>query len=122
VAKQKTEDGEKRVNKMKLVRDALATLGNDAMPNQIADHIKAESSVEMSPNMVSNYKSSILKKLGLSPRRRGRRRGRPRLTEVRENAQVTTSDRDFIKDVRTIREIADRLGINRLRELVELLH
>lgn len=122
MARQKTENGEKRVNKMKLVRDALATLGNDAMPNQIADHIKAESNVDMSPNMVSNYKSSILKKLGLSPRRRGRRRGRPRLTEARENAQVVTSDRDFIKDVRIIREIADRLGINRLRELVELLH
>jgi hypothetical protein len=123
------DSGEGKVNKMELVRQALATLGNTAMPGEIADHIKDSTGgkVEMSTNMVSNYKSSILKKKGQSPRRKGRRRGRPAAVAPTTEVQTTVhsglgADGVPWKDLRSIRDMAQRLGLSRLRELVELLH
>jgi hypothetical protein len=119
--KAEQENGQERVNKMELVRQALATLGNDASPGDIAKHLKEQANLEMSTGMISNYKSSILKKLEQSPRRRGRKRGRP---TAAEGAPATTASAEgvSIKDIRALREMSQRLGRSRLRELVELLH
>jgi hypothetical protein len=53
--KAEQENGHERVNKMELVRQALATLGNDASPGDIAKHLKEQANLEMSPGMISNY-------------------------------------------------------------------
>jgi hypothetical protein len=110
-----------RVNKMDLVRQALATLGNDTSPADIVKHLKDTAKVKMSHNMASNYKSSILKKLGQSPRRKRRKRGRPAAGETAA-ASKPSGDAISMKDIRTLHDIAQRMGISRLRELLELVH
>jgi hypothetical protein len=119
MARPKSDGGNgKRVNKMNLVREALSTLGNDAMPGAIADHIKDKYGETMTPNMVSNYKSSILKKMGLSPRRRRRRRARAASAEARPTAAASgDSIASLMKDIRALHDIAGRRGLSRLREL-----
>jgi hypothetical protein len=123
MARKKAEgdNGQRRVNKMDLVRQALATLGNDTSPADIAKHLKDHAKVEMSVGMASNYKSSILKKLGKSPRRRRRKRGRPAGGESAP-APTPSGDAVSLKDIRTLHEISKHLGRSRLRELLELLH
>jgi hypothetical protein len=115
------ENGQEHVSKMDLVRQALATLGNDASGSEIAKHLKEQANVAMSANMASNYKSTILKKQGQSPRRRRRKRGRPRAGEAAP-ATTAMSEGVSIKDIRALRDMSQRLGRSRLRELVELLH
>ena len=119
--KAEQENGQERVNKMELVRQALATLGKDALPGDIAKHLKEQANLEMSPGMISNYKSYILKKQGQSPRLKGRKRGRPTAAEGAP-AIKSSSDDISLKDIRTLRDMSQRLGRSRLRELVELLH
>jgi hypothetical protein len=122
VAKKKAEEkGDKRVSKMDLVRQALATLGNDASGSEIAKHLKEQANVEMSANMASNYKSTILKKQGQSPRRKKGKRGRPAGTEAAPATRSSSEDIS-LKDIRALRDMSQRLGRSRLRELVELLH
>jgi hypothetical protein len=114
-------NGQERVNKMDLVRQALATLGNDTSPADIAKHLKKTANVKISVGTASTYKSSILKKLGQSPRRKRRKRGRPAASEA---APVSKPSGDAVsmKDLRTLHDIAQRMGIRRLRELLELVH
>jgi hypothetical protein len=123
MARKKAEsaNGKERVNKMDLVRQALATLGNDTLPADIVKHLKDTANVKMSVGMASNYKSHILKKLGQSPRRKRRKRGRP---AAGETAAVSKPSGDAVspKDIRTLHGISERLGRSRLRELVELVH
>jgi hypothetical protein len=115
------ENSQEQVSKMDHVRQALATLGNEASGSEIARHLKEQANVEMSANMASNYKSTILKKQGQSPRRKKGKRGRP---AAAEGAPATTASGEgvSIKDIRALRDMSQRLGRSRLRELVELLH
>jgi hypothetical protein len=109
-----------RSNKMEAVRQAMESLGNDAQPTEIQSFVKEKFGQEMTANMVSSYKSSVRKKLGLKGRRR--KRGRPRKGEGAPAVPATTShDAVAWKDLRTIRDMAGRLGKKGLRELVELL-
>ena len=49
-----------KVNKMSVMREAITALGKDASPKDIAGFF-AGKGVEISPAMISNYKSSVLK-------------------------------------------------------------
>jgi hypothetical protein len=123
MAKKKAEsaNGKERINKMDLVRQALATLGSDTSPVDIVKHLKETANVKMPVGMASNYKSSILKKLGQSPRRKRRKKGRPAAGEA-VGVTKPSGDAISLKDIRTLHEISERLGRSRLRELLELVH
>src|SRR5260370_2673535 len=87
-----------RLNKMECVRQAMATLGNDATPKQLQAHLDDKFSIKMDTKMLSTYKGSILKKL----RKRGGGR-RPRCSAAAINGGVS------VDDIRTVKALVDRL-------------
>ena len=107
---------EKLTNKTEAVRRALAKLGNRAMPLEIQDFIKTHFGVEMTTKVISVYKSKLVKKKGKPGRK-------PKVVgEVAEAAPKPAAHGGVtFKDLRTVKEISDRLGPTRMRELVELM-
>jgi hypothetical protein len=110
-----------KTNKMEAVRRAIDSLGYEASPLEVQQFVKDNFGQEMTANMVSSYKSSIRKEAGLKGKRK--KRGRPRKDEPATAATASTSSHDAVpwKDIRTIKDIAGRIGKKGLRELVELL-
>ena len=113
------EGGDPRTNKMEAVRQALDSLGYDAQPLAIQEFVKDHFNQDMNANMVSSYKSSLRRKAGLKGRRR--KRGRPAKTEALAAPAPTFHDGVQWKDIRAVKDIAGRIGVKGLRELVELL-
>jgi hypothetical protein len=109
-----------RSNKMEAVRQAMDSEGYDASPLAIQKFIKQNFDVDMSANMISSYKSTLRAKKGLAGRRK--KRGRPKKNSTAAVAPVVSShDSVPWKDLRTIKDIAGRIGKKNLRELVEWL-
>lgn len=108
---------------MEAVRRAMSALTMDASPSEIQKYIKDNFGVDMNANMISSYKSTLRGKAGLGGRRK--KRGRPK----KMAAAATTAafpdhhSRDAVlwKDLRTIKDIAGRVGKKGLRDLVELI-
>jgi hypothetical protein len=103
-----------RLNKMACVRQALAKLGNGARAKDIQGFLKQQFGLDMNSNMISAYRSSILKKAagqsGLIPRP-----GSGAATTVR---RATPADEGIsLDDLRAIKELADRLGVEQVRAL-----
>ena len=109
-------------NKMEAVRRAMDALTYEASPSEIQKYIKDNFDVDMNANMISSYKSTLRSKAGLGGRRK--KRGRPKkLATVASAAAAPVSFHDAVlwKDLRTVKDIAGRLGKKGLRDLVELL-
>jgi hypothetical protein len=104
------------VNKAQLVRDALAELGDDAKPQAIAEHIKTKAGVEISPLMISSYKSSMKNKKPGKPGKRGRK---PGSTKATGGAGVNSAV--VIADITTIRALITRHGKTGVLELIDAL-
>jgi hypothetical protein len=105
---------ERLTNKTEAVRRALKELGPDAKPLEIQGFVKDRYGLDISNKVVSIYKA----KLG----KRGRRRGKPK-GEVAPAAPAPRAGHGevAIADLRAMRELSDRVGARRLRELLELL-
>jgi hypothetical protein len=107
---------EKLTNKMEAIRRALAKLGNKSTPTQIQGFIKAHFDIGMTTTLISVYKHKLAKKkgkLGRKPKEAG---------AVGEAAPKPVAHGGVtFKDMRTMREISNRLGPARMRELVELM-
>src|SRR5687767_1525160 len=104
MAKAKAEDAAGgNVNKMKIVRETLDTLGSDAKPAEIQKYLKNTHSLAMPTTMISSYKTSILKKAGSKSGllRRGSRGG----------------DGISLEDIRAIKDLTERLGASKVQEL-----
>jgi hypothetical protein len=97
-------------NKMEAVRRALGTLGRGAKPKAIHTHIMSEYHLDVHPNMISSYKSTILKGSG----KKGKKRG----PKPKSNG---ASRGNIINDLKTLKELTTRLGANGVRELLGLL-
>ncbi len=110
-------------NQMEAVRQAMGVLGMDASPTAIHEHLKSEMGVDVSPNMISSYKSTIRKKAGIKGRRRKKRRAAAQDAASAPAAAVLVSPADgvSIKELRALKEMADRLGAGRFREVVEFI-
>ena len=107
---------EKLTNKMEAIRRALAKLGNKSTPIQIQGFIKTNFGVEMTNTMISVYKHKLVKKKG-KPGRKPKEAG-----AVGEAAPKPVAHGGVtFKDMRTVKEIRNRLGPARMRELVALM-
>jgi hypothetical protein len=104
----KTNDTE--ITKAEMVRRALGTLGFDAKPADLKEHIKKEFGTDMDPQHISNYKS-ILK----AKRRRGPKTGRPKSTSVAAVGGFS------LQDIQAVKEVADRIGADKVRQLAGVL-
>ena len=110
------EPVEKLTNKAEAIRRALAKLGNKAMPTEIQGFIKTNFGVEMTTTVISVYKSKLVKKKG-KPGRKPKVVG----ATAEPAPQRAMHGGVSFKDMRLVKEISDRLGPARMRELVELV-
>ena len=108
-----------RTNKAEAVRQAMDNLGDEASPLMIQKFIKDNFDQDMSANMISSYKSNVRAKKGLAGRRK--KRGRPKKNTAAAAPTVSSHDSVPWKDLRTIKDIAGRIGKKNLRDLVEWL-
>jgi hypothetical protein len=104
-------------NKLEAVRRALDELGEDATPKDIQRHVQERYGMAMTPEHVSTYKSSLLRK------RKGRRGRKPKGEGAPAPAPSAARGEAAIslRDLRALKELADRLGGAKLRELAELV-
>jgi len=93
---------------MEAMRRTLASLGNDAMPKPIHDHLKKEFGIEMSASMISNYKSTIK-----SEGSKSRLIGRPVTREVAGGFSL--------EEIQAVKEVADKIGADKVRQLAQVL-
>jgi hypothetical protein len=109
-------------NQMEAVRQAMGVLGMDASPTAIHEHLKREMKLDVSPNQISSYKSTIRKKAGLKGRRR-KKKGRLPVEAVAPASPPAAPEADgiSIKELRALKTMAERLGAGRFREVVEFI-
>jgi hypothetical protein len=102
---------------MDLVRKALRRLGNDAKPKRIQGYLKKRYGLEMSNDMISTYKGSILKKAAGESREAAQPEAVSGTPAEKERASGVIS----VEELRAVKEVADRLGAGKVRELVDVL-
>jgi len=98
------------ISKMEGVRRALAKLGGDAKPLDIKAFLKEEFGIDMEPNMISNYKST-LKSTGKSAL----------IQQPRGNVGAGKAGGFSLEEIQAVKEVADRIGPDKLRKLAEVL-
>jgi hypothetical protein len=99
------------ITKMEGVRRALTDLGKEASPKEIQDFLKSKFGIEMNPSMVSNYKSS-LKSSGKAAKR---------LKAETPAVPLSAAGGISLDDIRAVKEVVDKLGADKVRQLAELL-
>jgi len=103
VAKTK-EGGEKKVSQRAMVQAALEHCGWDSKPAEMQKYIIDTYTVELAPNIISNYKSQI--------KREGASTGGTR-TRGTGGLQVN--------DIKAVRELVSRLGAHQVKEIVDVV-
>ena len=102
------------ISNMEAVRRALAALGPTARPPEIGAYVREQFGLVIPPNHISSYKSTLTRK--------ARKPGRPRATANGSGRHNGGPDSLSLKDLRAIKELANRIGVARFRELVEVLY
>jgi hypothetical protein len=101
-----------RVNKMECMRQTLAQIGNDAKPREIQDHLKRTFGLTMSTKMISTYKGSIGKKAAQQSR----------MMRAPASGRAVGGGTGGIEDARAVKELADRIGPEEMREWLDVLY
>jgi hypothetical protein len=102
--------GEGGVNKTRLVEEAIHALG-DAPPRELRQYIMDKHGVDISPTMLSSYKSNILKKQGGG----GGGVGGGRKSAAGGGGTVG------VRDLAALRDLIDRVGAPELQTLIKVL-
>ncbi len=103
----KSKDGEKKPSQRAMVQAALEKCGWDSKPGELQKFIMDTFTVELAPNIISNYKSQIKRdgQTSASPAPRARSTGSVGGLQV--------------NDVTTLRSLVSRLGAHQVKELVD---
>jgi hypothetical protein len=106
-------------SKTEAVRRALATLGTNAVPTEIQVYVKAHFGIEMNTKVISVYKSKLTHQKG-KKRNAGRK---PKTVEGQTTSAPQAAPQTDVsfKDLRALREMTNRLGPSRMRELMTLM-
>jgi hypothetical protein len=107
MAKKGSTEGDKGVSKMDLVRQALQELGDEAKPKDIFEHVKSRHGIEITPTMISSYKSSILSKEA----------GRSLAGRLGRAGNISVS----LTDLEQVQRLIDRVGAAQLQHLIRVL-
>jgi hypothetical protein len=94
----------------------LSPPARERIPTEIQGFIKTNFDVEMTTKVISVYKSKLAKKKG-KPGRKPKEAGAVGEAAPKPVAQGSVT----FKDMRLVKEISDRLGPARMRELVALV-
>lgn len=104
------------ISKMEAVRRVLSSSGKDTMPLEIQDQLKKQFNIKMDPTVISTYKSSILKK---GTPKKAVKLGRPTGSSVK--SVKASGDGISIEDIQAVKSLAERIGVEKLRQLAEVL-
>jgi ribosomal protein L19E len=102
------------ISKWEAVQRALSTLGNDATPLQIKEYIKSHFHMDLETSLISNYKSSMLKKGA------GKSSGSGK-AKSQAAARAGRSGGITVDDIKAVKEVVDRLGADKVLELAHVL-
>lgn len=108
-------------SKMGMVRTSLEELGKDAKPMAIQEHIQAKHGVEIPKIIISNYKSTILKKKGGGRKKRGRPVGSKSAIAPVATGATSSSKGLRMEDIAAVSGLVGRLGAAQVRQLVDVL-
>jgi hypothetical protein len=107
-----------RINKMECMRQALAALGSDAAPKEIEDYLKREFNLVMGRKMISTYKGSVNKKAG----QQSALMRAPALAAAAPTAGRAARGNGSKDDARAVKELADRIGPDEVRDWLDVLY
>ena len=108
----------KRLSKGDAVRQALATLGKKAKPREVIALVKEQHGFDVSYQTVLNVKGAPKKKVsGMRLDRTARIEAE---TEPRSARPAAAGDIS-LEDIRMVRELAERLGVDKVQQLVKVL-
>ena len=96
------------------VRRAIAEIGHDAKAAELADFIKSQFGIRMTPPHIATYKTRIVRKGGSES-------AIIRRPQVPAAAPATMSGGITVEEIRAVKEVVDRLGAEKVRELTEVL-
>lgn len=96
------------------VRRAQAKLGKGAKPLAIQEFVKSNFKINISTNMISSYKTYLKKKKGKPGRK-------PKSTGKVGRPATSSSGSVSLEDIRAVKELADRIGANRIKEIADVL-
>jgi hypothetical protein len=102
-------------SKTDVVKQALAELGSTAKPKELQRYISENFKLDLSTNLISNYKSTFKKDRGRKKGGRGKG-GRPAATASKPMASGIS-----LEDIRAVKQLADRIGADKVRELASVL-
>ncbi len=88
---------------------------SDAKPTALHGHILREFTLDIPTNMISSYKSTILKGGAVTSKKRGRKPKSEMTTTVTKNGN------GVIDDLRMLKELVMRHGAGGVRDLLDLL-
>lgn len=115
----KKADTNGSISKMEAVRRILASEGKDTMPLDIQDHLKKKFNIKMDPTVISTYKSSILRH-GPAKKKMGRPKG-SKVAVAHSSVKANGASNISIEDIKVVKELAEKLGADKLRQLAEVL-
>ena len=114
IPKKRTKADDKGISNMEAVRRALAELGQDDQPSEIQSFVKSKFGIDMEKTMISSYKTSLkaASKSALI------RKPAPRAAKT---ASANANHGISLEDIRAVKELTDRIGADKVRELAEVL-
>ena len=109
-----------KINKLECVRQLIAKYGKAITPTEIVERLKAEYGADINAATASTYKGTILhKKKGKKP---GRKPGpKPAVASASMSDGAKAAGGISLDDIRAVKQLADRLGAEKVRQLAEVL-
>jgi hypothetical protein len=117
----------KPATKIEAVRRAIADKGRGIKPLQICEYLKQKWDIDISPDVASNYKKAYLRGSKKKKKRKGARKqpvaaAQETPSQPRPAATSKAVAADFrVEDVRTLRDMAARMGATKLCSLVDAM-
>jgi hypothetical protein len=102
------------VNKMDLIREALGTLGKNAMPLDIQKSVKDKHGIELSTSLISNYKSYLQSK---GKRKKAGRKPGPKPAAATKAKVGGIS----MADIHAVKSLVDSMGAGKVADLAKVL-
>ncbi len=106
-------NGEGTISKMEGVRRTLDALGMEAKPTEIQKYLKKQFKIAMSPNMISNYKSTI--KTAASKSKVVHTPAAPAAKPQAPSINYT------LEELTAVKQVADRIGADKVQQLAKVL-
>jgi hypothetical protein len=108
--------------KYQALREAIGALGRDAKNKDLEEHIRSKHGAGAVPANISVAKSNILKQMrGRKGKAKAKKAAAPAEVKGAPMPAARATDSFSMDDLRRVKELAGKLGKDRVKELVDLL-